>query len=176
MNCGPLSEMIRGLAAGCFSLARFQNDLDVGLRHRLAQIPMDDGPAIAVQHAAQIVERARDVDVAHVDMPMLMRLRRLLEARAFLRRLPVPFAQQPRLTQHPPNAGRAHRHDVGVQHHERKPAIALQRILQMEGDDRLLLPILQPKISGNPAVVLVELGRSVLASRRTCLRSPPTNQ
>src|SRR5271169_5209023 len=89
-------------------------------------------------------------------MPMLMRLGRLLEASAFLRRLPPPFAQQPRLTQYPPHARRAHRHDVGVQHHEREPTIALQWVFQMEGDDRLLLPILQPKVPGNPTVVLVD--------------------
>jgi hypothetical protein len=35
---------------------------------------MQEESAIAVQHAAQVVERARNVDVAHVDMPMLMRL------------------------------------------------------------------------------------------------------
>ena len=156
MNCGPLSEMIRGLASGYFSLARLQNDLDVGLGHRLAQIPVHDGAAVAVQHAAQVVERPADVDVGNVDMPMLVRLRRLLEARPFLRRLAVPLAQQSRLAQHPPHAGRTHRHDVGVQHHERQPPVAFQRILQMEIDDRLLLPILQPEVPGNPTVVLVD--------------------
>src|SRR6185369_1837303 len=34
---------------------------------------------------------------------------------------------------------------------------ALQWILQVESDDRLLLPILQPEIPRNPAVVLVHL-------------------
>src|ERR1041385_478867 len=43
----------------------------------------------------------------------------------------------------------------GVQHHKSQPPIAFQRVLQMEADDRLLLPILQPEIAGNPAVVLV---------------------
>ena len=57
MNCGPLSEMIRGLAAGYFSLAPFQNDLDVGLGHRLAQVPVDDKTAVAIQNAAQVIER-----------------------------------------------------------------------------------------------------------------------
>ena len=82
---------------------------------------------------------------------------RLLEAGPFLRRLAVPLRQQSRLPQHPPHAGRAHRHDVGVQHHERQPPVAFQRILQMEIDDGLLLPILQPKVPGNPTVVLVDL-------------------
>src|SRR5205807_10046694 len=55
------------------------------------------------------------------------------------------------------DAGRAHRDNVGIQHHERQPPVAFQRILQMEADDGLLLPILQPEIAGNPAVVLVHL-------------------
>ena len=42
MNCGPLSEMIRGRASGYFSLRPLENDLDVGLRHALAQIPVHD--------------------------------------------------------------------------------------------------------------------------------------
>ena len=82
---------------------------------------------------------------------------RLLEARALLRRLAVPLRQQSRLPQHAVDAGRAHGHDVGVEHHERQPPVAFQRVLQMEVDDGLLLPILQPEVAGNPAVVLVGL-------------------
>ena len=57
----------------------------------------------------------------------------------------------------PARRGRTHRHNVGVQHHKPQPPVALQRVLQMEADDGLLLPILQPEIAGNPAVVLVHL-------------------
>src|SRR6202008_2190829 len=103
-----------------------------------------------------VVKRPRNVDVTHVDMPMLMRLGRLLEADPFLRWLLIPLAQQPRPAQHAPYAGRTHRHDVGVQHHEGQPPVALERVLQMERDDCLLLPILQPKVPGNPTVVLVD--------------------
>src|SRR5712671_2111943 len=39
---------------------------------------------------------------------------------------------------------------------ELRPPVALQRVLQMERDDRLLLPILQPKVPGNPTVVLID--------------------
>src|ERR1700729_2392957 len=102
-----------------FLLASLQNDLDLCLCHGLAQIPMHDGSAIAIQHAAQVVERARNVDVAHIDMPMLMRLRWLLEARPFPRWLSIPFLQKPCLSQYSPNARRTHCHDVGIQHHER---------------------------------------------------------
>jgi hypothetical protein len=41
--------------------------------------------------------------------------------------------------------------------HYRQLPVAFQRVLQMEPDDGLLLPVLQPEIPGNPAVVLVHL-------------------
>src|ERR1019366_9179244 len=85
----------------------------------------------------------------------------LFEASPFLRRLALPFAQQSRLPQHPPHAGRAHRHDVLIQHHEGQPPLTFQRILQMKIDDRVLLPLLQPKVPGNPSVVLIGLSVSL---------------
>src|ERR1700736_4094189 len=36
-------------------------------------------------------------------------------------------------------------------------SVAFQRVLQVEPDDGLFLPILQPEVAGNPAVVLVHL-------------------
>src|SRR5215813_5240340 len=138
-------------------LGALQDDLDVRLGHRLPQIPVHYVATAAVQNAAQVVERPADVDVRHVDMPVLMRCQRLLKARAFLRRLAVPLGQQSRLPQHAPYAGRTHRHDVCVEHHERQAAVALQRVLEMKADDGLLLPILQPEVAGNPAIVLVRL-------------------
>jgi hypothetical protein len=89
-------------------------------------------------------------------MPMLMRLQRLLEAGALARRLGFPPGKQSCFVQHPPNARRTDRHNVGVQHHEGQPPIAFHRILQVESDDRFLLPLLQPEIAGNPPVVLVD--------------------
>src|ERR1051326_774592 len=49
-------------------------------------------------------------------------------------------------------AGRTHGHDVCVDHHEGQPAVALQRVFQVEPTDGLLLPLLQAEISENPAV------------------------
>src|SRR6185369_11332379 len=133
-----------------------QDDLDVRLGHRLPQIPVDDVSATAIENAAQVIERPADIDVRHVNVPVLMSGQRLLEARALLRRLSVPLRQQSRLPQHPPDTGRTHRHNVSVQHHKRQPPIAFQRVLQMEADDRLLLPILQPEIAGKRTGTLSE--------------------
>jgi hypothetical protein len=38
---------------------------------------MDDRTAIAIQNAAQVVEGATHVDVRNIDVPVLMRMRRL---------------------------------------------------------------------------------------------------
>ena len=50
------------------------------------------------------------------------------------------------VTEHPVDVGGADGHDVGVEHHEGRPPIALQRVLGMEVEDRLL-PVLQPPVA-----------------------------
>jgi len=44
--------------------------------------------------AAEVVERPTDVEVGHIDVPVLMGIKWLREARAFLRRLAVPLRQE----------------------------------------------------------------------------------
>ena len=60
-------------------LGAFENYFDIRFPHRLAQIPMHEESTEAVQNAAQVIERAAQVDVGNIDMPVLMRLQRLLE-------------------------------------------------------------------------------------------------
>jgi hypothetical protein len=45
---------------------------------------MNQETAVAVQDAAQVVERRANVQVGNIDMPMLVRLRRLFKTSAFL--------------------------------------------------------------------------------------------
>ena len=124
MNCGPLSGDDPGPRLGVKFLGALQYDLDVRLRHRLPQIPIDDVPAEAVKDAAQVVERPADVQVGNIDVPVMMCCQWLREARALLRRLPVPLRQESGLAEHPPHAGRADRHDVAIQHDERQSPVA----------------------------------------------------
>ena len=71
MNCGLLSEMIRGHAGK--PLARSLNDrLDVDLGHGLADLPVDDVATAAVEEAAKIEERPGNVDVGDIDVPVLV--------------------------------------------------------------------------------------------------------
>src|SRR6478736_5619503 len=57
--------------------------LDLGLRHALADLPVDDEPAAAVEQATEVEERPGDVDVRDVDVPVLVGPKGLLEALAF---------------------------------------------------------------------------------------------
>jgi hypothetical protein len=57
--------------------------------------------------------------------------------------------------EHPVDARRADGDDVGVEHHEREPPVAFERILGVVVKDRLFLPGFQPPVAGDLAVVLV---------------------
>ena len=58
--------MIRGARVRVKFLGVLQDDLDVRLGHQLPQIPIYDVATVAIQNAAQAVERPADVDVRHV--------------------------------------------------------------------------------------------------------------
>ena len=156
MNCGPLSEMIRGLTSGYFSRARSKMISISAFHDRFPQIPMYDRTAIPIQNAAQVIKGPAHVDVGNIDMPMLVGLRRMIKPCSFARRLTLPSRKQPGLPQHSPNARGAHRHHICIQHHERQSPIAFQGMLVVESDDRLLLPRRNPEIPRNPAVVFID--------------------
>jgi hypothetical protein len=118
---------------------------------------MHNVPAATVQETAQIVEGAAQVDVGDVNMPVFMRLQRLNETGPFEGLLAVPLSEQPLLLQHPICAGRADGYDVLVEHHEGQPAIAFERVVQVELDDLLALPVFEPEIPRDRRVVLVGL-------------------
>src|SRR5689334_22679152 len=96
MNCGPLSEMMRGRASGYVSFAPRRMISMSASVNRLSDVPVDDVAAEAVQDAAQIVERPADVPVGDIDVPVLMRCQGLAEACALLRRFAVPLRQESR--------------------------------------------------------------------------------
>ena len=146
---------------GIFFQAALEDDFDVGLSHCLAQFPVDDCARTAVEQRAEVEKGPGDVDVGDIDVPVLMRGKRLHEAGAFKRGLRLPGVQQPRALEHAIGARGAHRHDVAIQHHEGKPAIALQREPMVEVDDGILFPLLEPVITGNQDVVFVGLAVAI---------------
>lgn len=96
--------------------------------------------------------------------PVRVRGQRLHEPGAFARGGAIPAVQAPRGPQHPIGARRAHRHHVGIQHHEREPPITLQGIAIVEVHDGLPLPLLQPVIPRHDLPALLR-GPVALAPR-----------
>jgi hypothetical protein len=48
------------------------DSFNVVLGHRFPNLPMHDEPAVAIEQASQVVERATDIDVGDVHVPVLM--------------------------------------------------------------------------------------------------------
>ena len=71
-------------------LGSLQNQFDIRFSHGLTQIPMHEETTEPIQNAAQVIERAAQVDVGNVDMPVLMRLQRLLETGSLAGWLALP--------------------------------------------------------------------------------------
>src|SRR5947207_14245450 len=71
-------------------LSSLQNHFEVGFSHGLPEIPMHEETAEPIQNAAQVIEGAAQVDVGNVDMPVLVRLQRLLETGSLARWLALP--------------------------------------------------------------------------------------
>src|SRR5438128_2213507 len=92
MNCGPLSEMRREPDLGELLPGPLQDDLHLGFGHRLANLPMHQVAAVAVEHTAEVIESARQIEIGDIHVPVLVRPCRLLEALALVRR----FASPPR--------------------------------------------------------------------------------
>src|SRR5262249_26597312 len=131
--------------------------LDVRLGHGLTDLPVDDGPAVTVEQAAQVVERSPEVEVGDVYMPVVVGLQRLLEAGAFLGRLGLVALQQSGGLEDAVDAGGATGDDVRIEHHEGQTAVALEGKAVVEGEDGLLLVVPEPVVAWNPGVVLVDL-------------------
>src|SRR5262249_35192735 len=136
--------------------------LDVGLGHALADLPVDTVAAAAVEQAAQVVEGAGDVEVGDIDVPVLVGAQRLHEALALSGRLGGVAVEAPGLLEDAVDAGRAAVGDIGIDHHEGQPAVALQREQLLEVEDGLLLVGLEPMVARDPGVVLVGLAVALL--------------
>ena len=85
-NWGPLSEMIRGRWSGNVA-GPLDDRLDLGFGHALAELPVNNEPAVAIEEAAEVVERAGDVDVGDIDVPVFVGTQGLLKALALFSRV-----------------------------------------------------------------------------------------
>ena len=69
-----------GMLAGILLASPLDDRLHLGFLHRLADLPVNDESAVAVEDAAQEEESPADVKVGDIDVPVLMRPQGLLEA------------------------------------------------------------------------------------------------
>src|SRR5208282_3698718 len=95
--------------------------LHLGFLHGLADLPVDDESAVAVEDAAQEVEGPADVEVGDIDVPVLMRPQGLLEALPLAGWSPPSRSQFAGRFEHAVDTGGADGHDIGVEHHVRQP-------------------------------------------------------
>ena len=133
---------------------------------------MHDRTTATIEQAAEVVKRARDVDVRHVRVPVVMRFYRLFEAFSLLRWLAVESSNEASVLEHAIDARWTHGDDVAVEHHECEPTIAFQRVLCMKGNDRPFLPEFEPAITGNVFVVSVGRADSAAPSKELALGDP----
>src|SRR5258708_26191106 len=89
------------------------NRLHLGFGHGLADLPVDDEPAVAVEDATEKEECTANVDIRDVDVPVLMRAHGLLESLSLLGGLPASGGQRAGRLEHAIDAGGADGHDVG---------------------------------------------------------------
>ncbi len=116
---------------------------------------MDDETTAPIENAAQIIERAADVDIRNIHMPMVMRPERLHKAGALVAFLSVPFLQQPCLAKNSPGAAGTDGNDVLIQQHERQSPIPFKWIVDSKIDDRFSFPRFKPEITGDEPIMFV---------------------
>jgi hypothetical protein len=153
-----LRTVIRDDPGPCFRillLGPLDDDLDIRFQHPCPDLPVDDEAAASVKEAAQVVKRTTDVQVRDVHMPVFVRQKRLDEACSLFTDFLVPLIQKPGLRKNAPGAGGAYGNDILIEHHEREPPVAFQRVIVIKSDDGLPFPVLQPEIAGDGGIMLV---------------------
>jgi hypothetical protein len=80
----------------------------------------------------------------------------LLKAGSFLGGLAVESVHHAGFAKNSVDRRGTDSHHISVQHHERQSPVAFQRISAVEVEDRFLLRIFEPEISGDRTVVFVD--------------------
>ncbi len=122
---------------------------------------MHDIAAAPVEMAAEIVERATDVEIRDIYMPMLVGQKGLDKARSLFADFLVPPIHKASFEQNAPCAGGTYSNDIPVEHHEGEPAVTLKGVIVIKTDDGFPFPLFQPKIPRNGSVMLIGLAVAV---------------
>ena len=81
--CDELGSVVgddAGFGIGVFFAGALQEDFDLRLGHRLVNLEVDDGTAVAIKDAGQVVKSSADIDVGDVDVPVVVGLDGMLES------------------------------------------------------------------------------------------------
>ena len=116
---------------------------------------MNDIAAAPVEKAAEIIERATDVEIRDIHMPMFVGQKGLNKACSLFADFLVPPIHKASLGQNAPRAGRTYCNDISVEHHEGEPSVAFKWVIVIKADDGLPFPLFQPEIPGNGGVMLI---------------------
>ena len=139
-----------------------EDGLDVTFLHFFADFPVDDEATVAIEDGAEEVERAGDVEVTDIDVPVFVSLERLDEAGAFLRDIGRRAGQETSGLEDAIHTSRAAGDLIGIEHHEGQPAVAFERILASEDADLFFFVVGKPVVARHPGVVLVDLAEALL--------------
>jgi len=118
--------------------------------------------AATVEDGAEEVKSAGDVEVADIDVPVLVRLERLDEASAFLGSLGRLAGEEAGGLEDAVDAGRTAGDDVTIEHHEGEAAIAFVTVGAGKGTDAFFLQVGEPMVARDPGVVLVDFAEALL--------------
>ncbi len=159
---GPVVRDDARTGVGILFAGALQDNFDVGFLHFFADVVADDEAAAAVEYRAEEVEGAGDVEVADVDVPVLVGLERLDEAGALLGRFGRRTGEKSGGFEDAVDGGGAAGGDIGVEHHEGESAIAFERVGAGKGVDAFLFVVAEPVVAGDEGVVLVDLAEAFL--------------
>ncbi len=146
--------------AGILFAGALDDGFHVGFLHFLADFPVNDAAAVAVEEGAEEVKGAGDVEVADIDVPVLVGVEGLDKASAFLGDGGRGPGQQSRGLEDAIDAGRAAGDLVGIEHHEGQPPVAFERMRAGERADAFFLVAGEPVVARHPGVVLVDLAEA----------------
>lgn len=123
---------------------------------------MDDVAATSIQDAAQVIKGTANVDVRDVNMPVFMGLKRLNETAPLFGGFTVPAFDQICRAQNTINAAGTDCNNILVEHHKGQSPIPFQPMVEVEVNNSPLLTVLQPEITGDQGIVLIDLAVALL--------------
>ena len=140
-----------------------ENGFHVDFLHFLADFPVNDEAAAAIEDRAEEVKGAADLNMTDIDVPVFwVKAKRLDEAGAFLGDVGRRPGQESGALEDAVHAGRAAGDLIGIEHHEGQPPIAFERVLASEDADFFFLVVGEPVVARHPGVVLVDLAEALL--------------